>query len=57
MADGPRGDAGLLDDFDRMKAEELADLARWEAQARQLERRLTSGLDCQGYGSSGRARR
>ena len=40
LADGTRVSR---EDFDRLKAEELADLARWEAKARQ--RRLTSELD------------
>ena len=39
----PEGTRVSREDFDRTKAEELADLARWEAQARQ--RRLTSDSD------------
>ena len=39
----PKGTQVSREDFDRMKAEELADLARWEAPARQ--RRLTSDSD------------
>ena len=39
----PEGTRVSREDFDRIKAEGLADLARWEAQARQL--RLTSDSD------------
>ena len=39
----PEGTRVSREYFDRMKAEELADLARWEAQAR--HRRLTSDSD------------